>query len=55
MEASMASLSSEDDSKVLFAAYVDALGGALGHADRAGPTRRYCGGLLLPGEGLSMN
>jgi SRSO17 transposase len=29
--------------------YVEALTGALGHADRAAPFRFYCTGLLLPG------
>jgi len=32
-----------------FAAYVEALSSALGHADRAVPFRSYCAGLLLPG------
>src|SRR5438105_15882572 len=31
-----------------FAAYVEALGAALGHADRQEPMRDYCLGLLLP-------
>src|SRR5918997_2176852 len=32
-----------------FDAYLDALAGVLGHADRIGPARAYCTGLLLPG------
>jgi len=31
-----------------FEAYVDRLVGVIGHADRAGPLRDYCTGLLLP-------
>ena len=34
--------------------YLDALAGALGHADRTGPARAYCTGLLLPGERKSV-
>ena len=37
-----------------FAAYVGALAGVLGHADRKGPLRGYCTGLLLPGERKSI-
>ena len=37
-----------------FAAYVEALTGALGHADRAAPFQSYCAGLLLPGERKSV-
>ncbi len=37
-----------------FAAYVEALTGVIGHADRAGPLRDYCTGLLLPGERKSV-
>jgi SRSO17 transposase len=33
-----------------FAAYVETLTTALGHADRAAPFRSYCTGLLLPGR-----
>jgi hypothetical protein len=46
--------SSAGDSESRFAAYVEALGGALGHADRIAPARRYCAGLLLPGERKSI-
>jgi SRSO17 transposase len=34
--------------------YLDALAGALGHADRTGPARAYCTGLLLPGARKSI-
>jgi SRSO17 transposase len=37
-----------------FAAYVEALTAALGHADRAAPFRAYCIGLLLPGPRKSV-
>src|ERR1700720_308263 len=33
-----------------FAAYVQGLSSVLGHADRIGPLRDYCTGLMLPGE-----
>jgi len=33
-----------------FGRYVDAVASAMGHADRVGPTRDYCTGLLLPGR-----
>ena len=32
-----------------FAAYVQGLSSVLGHADRIGPLRDYCTGLILPG------
>ncbi len=35
-------------------AYVGELVGVIGHADRAGPMRDYCTGLLLPGERKSI-
>jgi SRSO17 transposase len=35
-------------SETRFDGYVDALVGVLGHADRAGPLRDYCTGLLMP-------
>lgn len=50
----MASSSSPNDSESRFERYVEALGGALGHADRIAPARRYCAGLLLPGERKSI-
>ena len=37
-----------------FAAYVETLTTALGHADRAAPFRSYCTGLLLPGPRKSV-
>lgn len=37
-----------------FDAYVEALSASLGHADRAGPFRSYCAGLILPGERKSV-
>lgn len=50
----MALLSSSDGSESRFTAFVEALGAALGHADRVAPARRYCAGLLLPGERKSI-
>ena len=37
-----------------FAAYVEAITSALGHADRAAPFQSYCAGLLLPGDRKSV-
>jgi SRSO17 transposase len=37
-----------------FAAYVEAIASALGHADRAAPFQSYCAGLLLPGARKSV-
>ena len=37
-----------------FAAYVEAITLALGHADRAAPFQSYCAGLLLPGDRKSV-
>ena len=37
-----------------FDAYLDAIAGVLGHADRVGPARAYCTGLLLPGARKSI-
>ena len=42
------------ESEARFASYVDALGGVIGRADRAGPLRDYCTGLILPGERKSV-
>jgi SRSO17 transposase len=42
------------DSEERFEAYVDALAGVIGHADRRGPLKAYCEGLLLPGERKSV-
>ena len=40
--------------EVRFSAYVEGLGSELGHADRIGPLRDYCTGLILPGERKSV-
>jgi len=45
---------SEDKAEARFLAYVDGLAGVLGHADRMGPLRDYCTGLILPGERKSV-
>jgi SRSO17 transposase len=37
-----------------FAAYVEGLASVVGHADRIGPLRDYCTGLMLPGERKSV-
>src|SRR6202166_1546803 len=37
-----------------FAAYLDSLAQAAGHADRVDPLKSYCRGLLLPGERKSV-
>jgi SRSO17 transposase len=37
-----------------FARYVDGLAAVIGHADRAGPLRDYCTGLMLPCERKSV-
>ncbi len=42
------------DNALRLASYVEALAGALGHADRVTPFRSYCTGLLLPGERKSV-
>src|SRR5919107_3704839 len=41
-------------SEARFAAYVEALVGVIGHADRAAPLRAYCTGLLMPAERKSV-
>ena len=46
--------SSSRGSESRFAAYVDTITTALGHADRAAPFRSYCAGLLLPGDRKSV-
>ena len=43
-----------DDSESRFAAYVEGLTSVIGHADRAGPLRDYCAGLMLPCERKSV-
>jgi SRSO17 transposase len=42
------------DSESRFAAYVEELMSVIGHADRCGPLRDYCTGLMLPGERKSV-
>ncbi len=37
-----------------FRAFVEELARVIGHADRAGPFRHYCAGLLLPAERKSV-
>lgn len=46
--------SSGRGSESRFAAYVEGITSALGHADRAAPFRSYCTGLLLPGDRKSV-
>jgi SRSO17 transposase len=41
-------------SEARFTAYVEGLASVVGHADRAGPLRDYCIGLMLPGERKSV-
>jgi SRSO17 transposase len=41
-------------SELRFASYVAGLASVLGHADRIGPLRDYCTGLILPGERKSV-
>ncbi|WEX10679.1 IS701 family transposase [Chelativorans sp. AA-79] len=43
-----------ETSESRFAAYVETLASALGHADRVAPLKTYCTGLLLPGERKSV-
>jgi SRSO17 transposase len=43
-----------DDSQARFAAYVKGLASVIGHADRIGPLRDYCTGLMLPGDRKSV-
>ena len=47
-------LASTGDCQARFSAYVDELARVMGHADREGPLRDYCTGLLLPGERKSV-
>jgi SRSO17 transposase len=44
----------EEKAEARFAAYVEGLSSVLGHADRIGPLRDYCTGLILPGERKSV-
>src|SRR3954468_15482343 len=48
------SVSPDTGSEVRFQAYISALSEEIGHADRIDPLRRYCTGLLLPGERKSI-
>jgi SRSO17 transposase len=45
---------SADDTEGRFEAYVDGLASVIGHADRAGPLRDYCLGLVMPCERKSV-
>jgi len=45
---------SNEGSEARFAEYVESLARCLGHKDRIEPFRRYCVGLLLPGERKSV-
>ena len=47
-------LGSGTDSESRFATYVEGLVSVIGHADRAGPLRDYCVGLMMPGERKSV-
>jgi SRSO17 transposase len=47
-------LGTPEDSGSRFAAYVEGLMSVIGHADRCGPLRDYCRGLILPGERKSV-
>jgi|SRR5215211_2013568 SRSO17 transposase len=47
-------MASHESREVRFAAYVAALVGGIGHADRATPLRDYCTGLLMPAERKSV-
>jgi SRSO17 transposase len=47
-------LQSADGSEARFAAYVEGLVRVIGHADRAGPLRDYCLGLIMPCERKSV-
>jgi SRSO17 transposase len=47
-------LSSPGSQQRRFAAYIEGLANAAGHADRHVPLRNYCTGLLLPGERKSI-
>ena len=47
-------LRTANDSESRFAGYVEGLVSVIGHADRAGPLRDYCRGLMLPCERKSV-
>jgi SRSO17 transposase len=54
MEGLRMGLRTSDCSEFRFAAYVEGLVSVIGHADRAGPLRDYCTGLMLPCERKSV-
>lgn len=43
-----------NESEARFASYIEGLASVIGHADRVGPLRDYCTGLMLPGERKSV-
>jgi SRSO17 transposase len=43
-----------DDNESRFEAYIDGIVSVMGHADRAGPLRDYCIGLMMPCERKSV-
>src|ERR1700675_3834622 len=47
-------LRTADASESRFSAYVEGLSTVIGHADRVGPLRDYCIGLMMPGERKSV-
>jgi SRSO17 transposase len=47
-------LTRTETSEARFARYVEGLANVVGHADRTGPLRAYCTGLMLPGERKSV-
>src|SRR5882724_2641778 len=47
-------LQDRDGSAARFASYVEGITSVIGHADRVGPCRDYCTGLMLPGERKSV-
>src|SRR5204862_1878791 len=47
-------LRSKANTEERFASYIEGLASVIGHADRVGPLRDYCTGLILPGERKSV-
>jgi Transposase IS116/IS110/IS902 family len=47
-------LRAAEDAESRFVAFVDGVGSVIGHADRAGPLRDYCTGLVMPCERKSV-
>jgi SRSO17 transposase len=47
-------LRSRNECGTRFSGYVEGLASVIGHADRVGPLRDYCTGLMLPGERKSV-